>query len=34
MADEEIIVLDAVEDSPVGPEYMCCMMIFLPFRSL
>jgi len=33
MEREEIIILDEGMDDPIGPEALCCALIFPPFRA-
>ena len=33
MDKEEILVLDAGDDSPIGPMAFCCAIVYVPFRS-
>ncbi len=33
MENEEIIVLEEFEESPDGPEVLCCSLTYLPLRG-
>jgi hypothetical protein len=33
MEKEEILVLDAGDDSPISPMGSCCWVVYAPFRS-
>jgi hypothetical protein len=33
MEDEEIMVLEEAELSSIDPEWLCCFLIYTPFRK-